>query len=71
MPVPSMNIRVNDPSLCEEIRKYIQTIAPQKAEIVQLYEGKEPIFEHFNVAKQIKGFFGRVVTIKNGVYLTT
>ena len=63
------NIRVNDASLYEEIRKYIQTIAPQKAEIVQLYEGKEPIFDHFNVAKQIKGFFGRVVTIKNGVYL--
>ena len=63
------NIHVNDEKLYEEIRSYIQTIAPQKAEIVQLYKGKEPIFEHFNVAKQIKGFFGRVVTIRNGVYL--
>ena len=63
------NIHVNDETLYEEIRSYIQTIAPQKAEIVQLYQGKEPIFEHFNVAKQIKGFFGRVVTIRNGVYL--
>ncbi len=63
------NIHVNDEALYEEIRSYIQTIAPQKAEIVQLYQGKEPIFDHYNVAKQIKGFFGRVVTIKNGVYL--
>ena len=63
------NIHVNDGTLYEEIRNYIQTIAPQKAEIVQLYQGKEPIFEHFNVAKQIKGFFGRVVTIRNGIYL--
>jgi len=63
------NIFVDDEKLYEEIRSYIQTIAPQKAEIVQLYKGKEPIFEHFNVAKQIKGFFGRVVTIRNGVYL--
>ncbi len=63
------NIHVNTPSLYEEIHSYIQTIAPQKADIVQLYTGKEPIFDHFNVAKQIKGFFGRVVTIKNGVYL--
>ena len=62
-------IYVNDEKLYEEIRSYIQTIAPQKAEIVQLYKGKEPIFEHFNVAKQIKGFFGRIVTIRNGVYL--
>ena len=63
------NIHVNDEHLYEEIKNYIQTIAPQKAEIVQLYQGKEPIFEHFNVAKQIKGFFGRVVTIRNGIYL--
>ena len=63
------NIHVNDESLYEEIRSYIQTIAPQKAEIVQLYTGKEPIFDHFNVAKQIKGFFGKIVSIRNGVYL--
>ena len=63
------NIRVNDETLYEDIRNYIQTIAPQKADIVQLYSGKEPIFDHYNVAKQIKGFFGRIVTIKNGVYL--
>jgi ribonuclease G len=63
------NIRVNDEKLYEEIYGYIRTIAPQKAEIVQLYAGKEPIFDYYNVAKQIKGFFGKIVTIKNGVYL--
>ena len=62
-------INVNDEKLYEEIRSYIQTIAPQKAEIVRLYNGKEPIFDHFNVTKQIKGFFGKIVTIRNGVYL--
>ena len=63
------NIHVNDEKLYEEIQRNIMTFAPQKAEIVQLYKGKEPIFDHYNVSKQIKGFFGRVVTIKNGVYL--
>ena len=63
------NIHVNDEKLYEEIQNYIRTIAPQKAEIVQLYKGKEPIFDYYNVAKQIKGFFGKIVTIKNGVYL--
>ena len=63
------NIHVNDENLYEEIRSYIKTIAPQKADIVQLYTGKEPIFDHFNVAKQIKGFFGKIVSIRNGVYL--
>ncbi len=63
------NIHVNDEKLYEEIQGYIRTIAPQKAEIVQLYKGKEPIFDYYNVTKQIKGFFGKIVTIKNGVYL--
>ena len=63
------NIVVDDEALYEEIHSYIQTIAPQKAEIVQLYKGKLPIFEQYNVAKQIKGFFGKVVALKNGVYL--
>jgi ribonuclease G len=63
------NIHVNDEKLYEEIRKNIQTFAPQKADIVHLYKGKEPIFDAFNVTKQIKGFFGKIVTIRNGVYL--
>ena len=63
------NIYLNDESLYEDIRSYIQTIAPQKAEIVKLYKGKEPIFDNFGVSKQIKGLFGKVVTIRNGVYL--
>ena len=63
------NIHVNDEKLYEEIQNNIKTFAPQKAEIVQLYKGKDSIFDYYNVTKQIKGFFGRVVTIKNGVYL--
>ncbi len=63
------NIHVNDEKLYEEIQNNIKAFAPKKAEIVQLYKGKDPIFDFYNVTKQIKGFFGRVVTIKNGVYL--
>ena len=65
------NIHVNDEKLYEEIQKNIQTFAPQKVDIVQLYKGKEPIFDYFNVTKQIKGFFGKIVTIRNGVYLVS
>jgi ribonuclease G len=43
--------------------------APEQEAIVKLYNDKQPIFEKFNVAKQIKGSFGKVVTVKNGVYL--
>ena len=63
------NIHVNDETLYEDIRSYIQTIAPQKTDIVKLYKGRDSIFDNFGVSRQIKGLFGKVVTIRNGVYL--
>ena len=62
-------ITVDNQSLFDEVKSYITTIAPQKADIVKLYKGKDPIFEYYGVARQIKGSFGRIVTIRNGVYL--
>lgn len=63
------NIHINDPGLFEEIKAYIKTIAPDKIDIVKLYKGKVPIFEHFGIDKQIKNSFGKIITIKSGVYL--
>ncbi len=63
------NIHINDPVLYEEIKNYIRTIAPDKLDIVKLYKGKKDIFEFFGIDKQIKGSFGKTVTIKSGVYL--
>lgn len=62
-------IHVNDPVLYEEIRNYILTIAPEQAEIVKLYKGKQSIFEHFGIEKQIKTAFGKTVNMANGAYL--
>lgn len=63
------NIHVDDSVVSEEVRNYIRTIAPDKVDIVKLYKGKIPIFESFGVDKQIKNAFGKVITIKSGVYL--
>ncbi|MFO8234919.1 MAG: Rne/Rng family ribonuclease [Bacteroidales bacterium] len=63
------HIYVNDVAFYHEIRDYIKTIAPEKRGIVKLYEGANPIFDQFNVSKQIKGLFGRTVSFKNGAYL--
>ncbi len=53
----------------EELRDYVKTIAPEKIDILKLYKGKAPIFEHFGIEKQIKSSFGKIVTIKSGSYL--
>lgn len=63
------NIYVNDPNIYEETRKYIALISPDQEKIVKLYEGKEPIFDHFEVTRQIKSSFGKVVPMKQGTYL--
>ncbi len=63
------NIYVNDPVVADEIKNYIRKIFPDKVDIVKQYKGKAPIFEHYGIDKQIKSSFGKIVTIKSGVYL--
>lgn len=63
------NIHVNDAALYEDIKSYLLRIAPHKMDILKLYKGKIPIFEHFGVDKQIKSSFGKIVSIKSGAYL--
>jgi len=62
-------ITVNDAILYEEIRNYIQKIFPDKVNIVKHHTGRAPIFEAYGIDKQIKGSFGKEVTIKSGTYL--
>jgi ribonuclease G len=63
------NIHIGDPALFEEIRSYVHEISPEMEKIVKQYRGKEPIFEHFGIEKQIKSAFGRTVNLPGGAYL--
>lgn len=63
------NICVNDTDIFKEVKQYVTLIAPEKAEIVKLYNGNVPIFDNFNVTKQIKSSFGKIVNYKHGAYL--
>ena len=63
------NIYVNDEEVFNDVKDYVTLIAPEKANIVKLYTGKVPIFDNFNVTKQIKSSFGKTVNYKHGAYL--
>ncbi len=63
------NIHVDDPTVFAELKDFVKTIAPEKADILKYYKGNEPIFEHFGVEKQIRSSFGKVVSMKSGTYL--
>lgn len=63
------NIFVNDTDIYNQISKYVNLIAPERQEIVQLYDKDEPIFDHFNITRQIKSSFGKIVSFKSGAYI--
>ena len=62
-------IHVNDAEVYGQIRKYVELIAPERADIVKLYDKPEPIFDHFGITRQIKSSFGKTVSFKSGAYL--
>jgi ribonuclease G len=62
-------IHINDAQIFDEIKNYLGIIAPEKKEIVKLYNGSVPIFDNFNVTKQLKSGFGKTVNYKHGAYL--
>ncbi len=63
------NIYVNSEDVFNEVRNYVSIIAPEKVEVVKLYKGKLPIFDNFDITRQIKSGFGRTVSYKHGAYL--
>ena len=62
-------IHVNDSTIFEEIKNYLGIIAPEKKDIVKMYNGTVPIFDNFDVTKQVKSGFGKTVNYKHGAYL--
>ena len=63
------HIYVNDKDIYNSIYDYVNLIAPEKKEIVKLYQEDSPIFDKFGITKQIKSSFGRTITYKGGAYL--
>lgn len=63
------SIHVNDPEVYQQIVKYVSLIAPERKDIVKLYNDQIPIFDHFNITKQIKSSFGKTVSFKSGAYI--
>ena len=63
------NIYVNREDVFNEVRDYVSIIAPECSKVVKLYSGKLPIFDNFDITRQIKSNFGQTVSFKHGAYL--
>ena len=62
-------IHVDDEVVYEEIKEYIRTIEPEKEKIVKLYKGNVPVFDNFDITRQIKSSFGQTISFKRGAYM--
>lgn len=62
-------VYVNNAEIGEQIRKYVQLIAPERTDIVKIYDGDMPILDKYNVTKQIKSSFGKTVSFRSGAYI--
>jgi len=63
-------IYIDDEELFNETKDYVQGIAPSKQSIVKFYQSNDtPIFEKYNIERQIKTSFGRTVSMSKGAYL--
>jgi ribonuclease G len=62
------SIQIDD--LYNQTKDYLQEIAPSKQSIVKFYQSNDtPIFEKYNIERQIKTSFGKTVSMSKGAYL--
>lgn len=63
------NIYVNEQETFAQIQNYVALISPENKDIVKLYNKDIPIFDNFNITRQIKSSFGKTVSFKSGAYI--
>lgn len=63
------NIYVDDKSIFDEVREYVGSILPEQEKIVKLFKGSVPIFDNFDITRQIKGQFGKLIPFKRKAYM--
>lgn len=60
---------VDTRAVYDEIRHYLDTTSPGLKDKVHHFQGKEPIFDHFGIEKEIENLFNRKVWLKKGGFL--
>ncbi|MDE5552422.1 MAG: ribonuclease E/G, partial [Muribaculaceae bacterium] len=63
------SIYVNEADTFTQIQNYVSIISPEAKDAVKLYTKDTPIFDNFNITRQIKSSFGKTVSFKSGAYI--
>lgn len=59
----------DDANLHGDLKAYIKEHAPEHTSILNKHEDNIPLFEKYDVSRQIKSAFGKTVTLKSGAYV--
>lgn len=62
-------IITDDATLYGDLKAYIKEHAPDHISILNKYNDTTPLFETYDVSRQIKSAFGKTVTLKSGAYV--
>ncbi|HNY55197.1 MAG TPA: Rne/Rng family ribonuclease [Chitinophagales bacterium] len=62
-------IITDNQTLHGDLKAYIKEHAPEQSSILNKYEDTTPLFETFDISRQVKTAFGKTVTLKSGAYV--
>ncbi|MBI5387188.1 MAG: Rne/Rng family ribonuclease [Verrucomicrobia bacterium] len=64
-----MRIVIDSPPACERMRAMVAKISKRSANKLKLYAEPQPIFDRFNITRQLETTFSRQVFLKSGGYI--
>ncbi|RMF97200.1 MAG: Rne/Rng family ribonuclease [Planctomycetota bacterium] len=59
-------IVIDEPSAYERAKEFLHMVMPRRVDCLQLYEGKEPLFERYGIEKEIAMIHQRKVPLPEG-----
>jgi ribonuclease G len=62
-------IVTDDEATYADLKRYLDDNIPDKAQLLQLHQSHTPVFEEYEISKQVKTAFGKIVTLKSGAYI--
>lgn len=55
--------------LFDQLHHYLEQNAPQYVKLLQLHKGLRPLFDEYDITRQVRNAFGKTVTLKSGAYI--
>ncbi len=59
-------VLVDDNDTFTKVKEYMKIISPKDQARVKLYKGKQPLFAHYAIEKQIEAIYGKKIYLKSG-----